>query len=101
MSDFLRFCIWGDFMSVTETVLKYTTVCENTENKISVIVVCGGNSRRMGGIDKMFAEVKGIPVCVRSIMKFQNLPEIDNIVVVTKKESSLKMQQIRQNQRRR
>ena len=94
MSDFLRFCIWGDFMSVTETVLKYTTVCENTENKISVIVVCGGNSRRMGGIDKMFAEVKGLPVCVRSIMKFQNLPEIDNIVVVTKNENILKMQQM-------
>ncbi len=81
-------------MPVAESVLKYTAVSENSSNKISVIVVCGGSSQRMGGIDKMFAKIKGIPVCVRSIMPFQRLEEIENIIVVTKSENVLKMQQI-------
>ncbi len=81
-------------MISTETVLKYTTVNDNQSGKVSVIVVCGGSSSRMGGIDKMMTVVKGIPICVRSIMAFQNCDKVSDIVVVTKAESILKMQQL-------
>lgn len=81
-------------MTLTETVLQYVTLNENQTDKVSVIVVCGGSSRRMNGIDKMFAEIGGIPVCVRSIQAFQNNAEVDDIIVVTKAESILKIQQL-------
>ncbi len=78
----------------TETVLKYTTLTETDSNKVSVIVVCGGSSSRMGGVDKMLYEVKGIPVCIRSCLKFQSNKNISDIVIVTKAENILKMQQL-------
>lgn len=81
-------------MAVLETFLQYTKVNESDNGKISVIVVCGGSSSRMKGVDKMFAEVKGIPVCIRSILAFQNCDEVADIIVVTKEENILKMQQL-------
>lgn len=81
-------------MAVCETVLQYTTEKNKEYTKISVIVVCGGSSSRMQGIDKMFAEVKGIPVCIRSIMAFQNCSDVNDIVVVTREENIFKMQQL-------
>ena len=84
----------GDKMAVCETKLQYTTTIEKENAKISVIVVCGGSSSRMKGVDKMFAEVKGLPVCVRSILAFQNFPYVNDIVVVTKEENIFKMQQL-------
>ena len=81
-------------MTATETALKYTTVSVSESEKVSVIIVCGGSSSRMNGIDKMFAEIKGIPVCARSISAFQKCEAVNDIVVVTKEESILKMQQL-------
>lgn len=79
---------------MTETLLKYTAVKESDSGKVSVIVVCGGSSSRMGGIDKMFAEIKGIPVCIRSCLAFQNCDSVSDIVIVTRRENILKMQQL-------
>ena len=81
-------------MAVTECCLKYTTVSGEKNNKTSAIIVCGGSSTRMNGIDKMFSEVCGIPVAARSIMAFQTCGLINDIVVVVKKENMLKMQQL-------
>lgn len=81
-------------MAVCETMLQYTTTTVSENAKTSAIVVCGGSSSRMNGIDKMFADVKGVPVCIMSISAFQNCAEINDIVVVTKEENILKMQQL-------
>ena len=81
-------------MMTTETAIKYTTATESDSQKVSVIIVCGGSSSRMGGIDKMFAEIKGIPVCIRSCLAFQNCESVSDIIVVTKAENILKMQQL-------
>lgn len=81
-------------MPVTETWLKYVTVEDTCAEKVAVIVVCGGSSARMNGIDKMFADCGGVPVCVRSISAFQNCDAVSDIVVVIKSESVLKMQQL-------
>ncbi len=81
-------------MPVTKNFLKYTAVSDAETQRVSVIVVCGGSSSRMGGIDKMFSEIGGVPVCVRSISAFQQCDEVDDIVIVTKAESVLRMQQL-------
>ena len=81
-------------MESVATALKYTTVNEPDSDKVSVIVVCGGRSSRMGGIDTMMAEVKGVPVCVRSVLAFQNGERVSSRIIVPKSERILKMQQL-------
>lgn len=53
---------------------------------IAAIIVAAGNSTRAGGVRKQFLELEGVPVLVRSVGKFQNTPEIDEILVVAKSE---------------
>lgn len=81
-------------MFTTETVVKLKTENCAESCKVSVIIVCGGSSQRMKGIDKIFTEIGGMPVAAHSISAFNSIEKIDNIVVVTKDESILKMQQL-------
>lgn len=71
--------------------LKYT---ENKihKNAIPAIIVAAGSSTRMKGISKTFAQLKGVPVIVRTLMAFQKSPFISNIILVTKKEFVSDMQ---------
>lgn len=56
------------------------------ENKfVSAVIVSAGNSTRMGGINKQFLEIKGIPVLVHTLSVFDKAECIDEIVVVTRK----------------
>ena len=55
------------------------------ENKIiSAVIVSAGNSTRMGGINKQFLELNGVPVIVNTISVFEKSDIIDEIVVVTR-----------------
>jgi 2-C-methyl-D-erythritol 4-phosphate cytidylyltransferase len=81
-------------MAVTETCLQYTTENDIKKRGIAAIIVCGGSSSRMKGVDKMFAEIGGKPVAALTIEKFCNNPFVESIVVVVKKENVLKMQQL-------
>ena len=49
-----------------------------------VVVVAAGSASRMGGIDKVMAELKGEPMIVRTVRNFQNCDAISEIVVVTR-----------------
>lgn len=51
----------------------------------SVIVLAAGSSTRMGR-DKIMADVGGLPVIVRTLMAFQPLPEVREIIVVTRED---------------
>lgn len=82
---------------VTECKLQYCTVEENADARVSVIVVCGGSSSRMNGIDKMFADVGGMPIAARTVLAFENCKSVDSIIIVTKADSILKMQQLCQD----
>ncbi len=53
----------------------------------SAIVVAAGNASRMGGLDKQFLCIGGIPVLIRSLQKFEACPSVCEVVVVTKEES--------------
>ncbi len=48
---------------------------------VSVIIACAGSSTRMGGINKQLAELDGIPVAIRSMLAFEALDEVTEIIV--------------------
>ncbi len=79
---------------ITQCELNYSTVKDAENIKVSAIIVCGGSSSRMNGIDKMFAEIENVPVVALTIEAFEKCSIIENIVVVTKSESILKMQNL-------
>lgn len=53
---------------------------------VSAIIACGGSSTRMGGVNKQFSEICGIPVCARSMLIFQDIDEVREIVVSAREE---------------
>ncbi len=50
------------------------------------VIVAAGNASRMGGIDKVMAELDGEPMIVRTVRAFQNCDAIKEIVIVTRKD---------------
>lgn len=53
---------------------------------VSVIIAAGGSSQRMEGINKQLALLGGIPVIARSMMVFQGIEEVDEIIVSARPE---------------
>jgi len=54
-----------------------------THEKTSAIVLAAGKGTRVGGnISKQLTEINGIPVAVRTLIKFQHCEVIDEIIVV-------------------
>ena len=74
-------------MAVTEFKIEYSEVSAPNENAVPVIIVAAGSSSRMGGINKMFALLSGIPIIARTMLGFERSNFVSEIVVVTKKES--------------
>lgn len=50
------------------------------------VIVAAGNASRMGGIDKVMAELRGEPMIVRTVREFQNCDAISEIVIVTRED---------------
>jgi 2-C-methyl-D-erythritol 4-phosphate cytidylyltransferase len=50
--------------------------------KVSAIIVAAGDSRRMGGTDKLFAPLGGAPVLARVLDVFQKCQPVSQIVLV-------------------
>ena len=48
------------------------------------VIVAAGTASRMGGIDKVMAELDGEPMIARTVRTFQNCDAISEIVVVTR-----------------
>lgn len=73
-------------MSVnTEFSLEYE-IEDTNEYAVPVIIVAGGSSSRMKGVDKITALVAGIPVLARTMLAFERSKYISKIFVVTKEE---------------
>lgn len=54
-----------------------------SHEKTSAIILVAGKGTRVGGsISKQLTEINGIPVAIRSIIKFQHCEVIDEIIVV-------------------
>ncbi len=52
------------------------------KQKVAAIIAAAGDSRRMGGADKLFAPIAGRPVLARVIDVFEKCKSIDQIIVV-------------------
>ncbi|MBQ3500625.1 MAG: 2-C-methyl-D-erythritol 4-phosphate cytidylyltransferase, partial [Oscillospiraceae bacterium] len=61
---------------------------------LSAVIVAAGNSSRMGGEDKIFLPISGVPVIARSLLAFENCGDISEIIVVTKESSAGKIREI-------
>lgn len=64
---------------------------------LSAIIVAAGSSRRMG-FDKIFAPLNGKPVLYYSLAAFQECPEVDEILVVTRNELMAEVEQLAKNE---
>jgi len=53
----------------------------------TAVVVAAGSSNRMGGEDKIFAPLGGIPVLAHSLITLENAPCINEIVIVTREDN--------------
>ena len=50
--------------------------------KVGAIVVAAGIGKRMGGTDKIFANLAGKPLLARTVDVFQRCPAIDQVIIV-------------------
>ena len=50
------------------------------------VIVAAGSATRMGGIDKVMADLGGEPMIVRTVRAFQNCEAIASIVIVTRED---------------
>ena len=71
---------------MTETKPKLEYTISTISNPMPVIIVAAGNSTRMGGVNKQFIELMGVPVIIRSLLAFQNSHAISKIILVTREE---------------
>lgn len=62
--------------------------------KTSAVIVAAGTASRMGGVDKIVADLAGKPVILRAAEAFQKNPAIQEIIVVTRKELREQVEQI-------
>ncbi len=74
-------------MPLTEFKIEYESNKVSVSSAVPVVIVAAGSSSRMGGVDKMFADVFGVPVIARTMLAFERNKLVSEIVVVTKKES--------------
>jgi 2-C-methyl-D-erythritol 2,4-cyclodiphosphate synthase/2-C-methyl-D-erythritol 4-phosphate cytidylyltransferase len=60
----------------------------------AAIIAAGGSSSRMGGTDKLFAEISGLPVIMHSILAFERARSISEIIIAARLDSIEKIRQL-------
>jgi 2-C-methyl-D-erythritol 4-phosphate cytidylyltransferase len=63
-------------------------------DKVSAIIAAAGESRRMGGADKMFAKLGGETILARVVGTFQECSSVDRIVLVVNQQNVAKVRQL-------
>ena len=58
---------------------------------VTAVIVAAGNSTRMGGVNKQFLLIDGVPVLIRTILAFSQSDMIDEIIVAAREEDIPKM----------
>lgn len=76
--------------------LEYNTCTQKNEG-MPVIIVAAGSSSRMYGIDKIFTEIRGIPVIIRTMLAFERSKHCSEIIVAVKEENISKLQNLCQS----
>lgn len=60
----------------------------------AAVIVAAGSSRRMEGVDKIVAQLRGMPVIAHTIRAFEAAECIDEIVLVTRPELEYTLQEL-------
>ena len=73
-------------MKITEATGKVTGVARKIlrVKYCGAVIVAAGSASRMGGIDKVMADLDGGPMILRTVRTFQNCDAVKEIVVVTR-----------------
>ena len=79
----------GKFFSLLKKGLRSLSGGKPYSTYTSAIIVAAGSSARMGGGSKQFIELLGKPVIVHTLLAFQSTPEIDEIIVVARKDDDV------------
>ncbi|NQW21844.1 MAG: 2-C-methyl-D-erythritol 4-phosphate cytidylyltransferase [SAR202 cluster bacterium] len=65
---------------------------------IGAVIVAAGRSTRMGGVDKTFAPILGLPLVAHTLNRFESSPLINQIVLVLAEDSLAQGQKLVQEQ---
>lgn len=84
-------------MNSLDFKLEYETVDTTKKGGFPVIVVAAGNSTRMCGENKQLISLCGVPTIIHTLLAFERSEFISNIVLVTKKEDILPLQNLTKN----
>ena len=60
----------------------HESVADSPPTNVGAIVAAAGQSRRMGGMDKIFAPLMGRPLVSFSLQALQDSPHVDTIILV-------------------
>lgn len=55
--------------------------------KVGAVIVAAGRSTRMGGVDKTFVPILGLPLVAHTLGRFEAFTQVDQIVLVLAEES--------------
>ena len=58
------------------------------------VIVAAGSASRMGGIDKVMAQLQGEPMICRTVRQYQNCDAISEIVIVTREDLILPIREL-------
>ena len=58
---------------------------------VTAVIVAAGNSTRMGGVNKQFLLIDGVPVLIRTLLAFSQSDMIDEIIVAAREADIPKM----------
>jgi len=68
----------------------------NIIKKVDVIVLAGGSGKRMNqGINKVFIPLLGIPILIRTLLKFESIPQVNRIIPIVRKNDIEEFQKLR------
>ncbi len=70
----------------TLTQKEYCFLPAESINGVTAVIVAGGSSTRMKGIDKLFADLAGKPVIAHTLLAYQGCPFIDKIVLAARED---------------
>jgi len=59
----------------------------SNQQKVGAIIVAAGESRRMGGVDKVFAPLGDKPILARVVDAFEECPSVNQAVIVVNKQN--------------
>lgn len=76
----------------TETRLCYEVETDCAPSDTAALVLAAGNSSRMGGIQKIFADLCGVPVIIRTLQAFEESPLIGSIILTARSEDIFALQ---------